>query len=87
MSEPITFDLRSPERAWEPFVDWLKSQSLWPHNVRELTIDPDTMEASAVLMVRDDAGRVKLAPDGLDVLTETKTFTATSPPPRKDTHG
>lgn len=77
---PFTIDTRSPERAWEPFMAWLRSQGLEPRDLRAITLDPATMTGTATVMKRKN-GKFYVEPGADEVATYTRSVPITTLPP------
>lgn len=73
------FDLSSPERGWEPFLDWLRSHDLNPNDVRSVAVNEVSIVAE--LIVRGDDGAPIV--DGGELRTRTQTVALHTDPPRR----
>jgi hypothetical protein len=78
----FTIDLSSPERAWQPFLDWLNSQGVDPSGTTAVTINPDTMSADVTLMKTNSQGQHYVT-EGGDIAKTIKQIRLTSLPPRR----
>jgi len=76
----ITIDVRSPERAWPPFMEWMLSQDLDPEDTRAITIDPTDM-AAVVTLIKRVHGQSYL--ENGDVATNEIQVPISSLPPRR----
>lgn len=80
----IYITTQSPERGWEPFLDWLQEHDIDPHDCYQVGIgegeDPGCV---AYLFKKDIQGSRYLAP-GTDVMdTLKRPFLARRPAPRR----
>jgi hypothetical protein len=75
----ILINLRSPERAWEPFMEWLRDQGIEPGNCRVVEVDETAMTAEVTECKRDIHGKKYLQGD--EVATEERTVRISSLPP------
>jgi hypothetical protein len=79
----ITTD--SPERAWEPFLDWLREHDIDPHWCYQVGLgEGEDPECVAYLFAADENGKRYLAP-GTDTLATRPPhkFIARRPAPRR----
>lgn len=76
----ITTD--SPERAWEPFTDWLREHGIDPYQCYQVGIDGDN--CVAYLYAFDNSGSRYLAPGTDSLATQPPhKFIARRPAPRR----
>jgi hypothetical protein len=78
MADVVTIGVGGPEQGWPPFGEWLREQGLDWHQVRTVTIDQATLEASAVVF-KLRGGKPYAVDD--EVATKTVTFRAKTAPP------
>jgi hypothetical protein len=82
----IYITTESPERGWEPFMDWLLEHGIDPHCCYQVALPegPEDPHCVAYLFARDAAGKRYLAP-GTDVVATLPVipFKAKRPAPRR----
>ncbi len=75
----VVIDLRSPERAWGPFMEWLRSQGVKPDNCCAIDVDEEAMRATVTEFKRDMLGK-KVVRDGAVVRKERRVRISSLPP-------
>lgn len=76
----ITLDTRSPERGWQPLLDWLSDHGLDPSRVRAVTVDEQTL-AGEVTVYKMRGGKKYVIGDHLATKQQRVQFR--SLPPRR----
>jgi len=80
MADVITIDTRSPERAWEPFMVWLREQDIEPERTRAVSVDPEAMVADVTFFKLRDGKRYVVRDE---MATEVRRVPVSSLPPRR----
>lgn len=76
-------DVDSPERGWEPFLDWLRVHDLDPTLVREVRVDGATLAGEVVVYRTRGGKKYVTSVDGEEVVaTRVEAVTFTEAPPR-----
>lgn len=76
----IQIDTRSPERGWQPLLDWLSDHGIDPHQVKAVIVDEQTL-AGEVTVYKTRAGKRYVVGDG--VATKQRRVQFRTLPPRK----
>lgn len=76
------FTTDSPERAWEPFMNWLEKYGVDPALCSRLEVHPDGT-GTATLFQLDDQGKKIINPDRESLATYEFEFPFDEPPPRR----